>query len=364
MIADTTDTLLARKLKDTMRRDGPIAVSSYMAACLTDSEHGYYTRQRPIGAAGDFITAPEISQVFGELLGLWSAVVWRAMGAPGAINLVEIGPGRGTLMSDALRAGRRVPGFADALWVHLVDTSEPMMAEQRRLLAALPRVRWHASPAALPKGPTIVLANELLDALPVTQVVGRNGRWHVRQVGLDAAERFTFVTGPECAEPPLAHRPATVHDGDVLEIATGARDMLEALVARTGGGPLAILAIDYGHETTAFGDTLQGVSRHAYCSPFEAPGEVDLTTQVDFQQIATIAGDLGLAIDGPLIQAELLGRLGIMERASRLMSANPARAAAIEAGVARLMAPNGMGSRFKAIGLRSRGLPPLPGFGV
>lgn len=375
MTAETTnaETPLGAKLKARIRRDGPIDVSAYMLACLADPEHGYYKRRSAIGAAGDFVTAPEISQVFGELIGLWCAVVWQQMGSPGRVNLVELGAGRGTMMRDALRAARLVPAFRSALSVHLVDSNETLRDLQRVTLAecGVP-VHFHGdavsaltSESHIPDHPTIVLANEFLDALPVAQFVYAEGDWRARKVTVDAggALQFTLDRGARL-DPALLHEtPTAPRDGDILEVCADHEAVVAAgLRSRASLAPLAALFLDYGHTATGFGDTLQGVAGQKHVSPFHRPGETDLSAQVDFQSFTKSCAAAGLAVDGPMPQAEFLGRLGIIERASRLMSANPAMASEIEAGVARLIAPTGMGSRFLVLGVRSPALPPLPAF--
>ncbi len=355
------DTPLARKLKERILREGPITVAQYMQACLHDPEHGYYRKAPAIGAGGDFITAPEISQVFGELIGLWCAVVWQQMGQPAKLNLVELGPGRGTLMRDALRAARSAPSFRDALTVHLVDSSETLRAAQEAALADIDLpLHFHAEPSEvlmmrskIAEEPTIVIANEFLDALPIEQLEFRGSSWQARTIGY-VGERLDFLAGVKSASAPEAHpKDMEPSEGDILEVCAGHDDYAEALAAKSKTAPLAALFVDYGHMTTGLGDTLQGVAGQRFVSPFFAPGETDLSAHVDFEQFAEACRGAGLATDGPITQAEFLGALGIMERASRLMAANPAKAAAIEAGVARLMSPTGMGSRFKAIGIRS-----------
>jgi NADH dehydrogenase [ubiquinone] 1 alpha subcomplex assembly factor 7 len=368
--APVGETPLEAKLKARIRREGPIPVADYMRACLEDPEHGYYRRQAAIGAAGDFVTAPEISQVFGELIGLWCAVVWHGMGSPPRLNLVELGPGRGTLMRDALRAARIVPGFREALAVHLVDSNATLQGTQEAALAdAEASLHVHDTADAttmgsrIPDGPTILIANEFLDTLPIQQLVFAGGQWRVRTVASNDGH-LGFENDTRGTATPVSLPPAlTPQEGDVLEVCDGhafcAHDILKT---RRERGPLAALFIDYGHARTGFGDTLQGVAGQAYVSPFHAPGETDLSAQVDFQHFAEACHGAGLETDGPMAQAEFLGRLGIVERASRLMAANPARAAEIEAGVSRLLAPSGMGSRFLAIGVRSHGVATLPGF--
>jgi SAM-dependent MidA family methyltransferase len=365
------DTPLARKLKERIRRDGPISVAEYMQACLQDPEHGYYRNQPAIGAGGDFVTAPEISQVFGELIGLWCAVVWRQMGSPARLNLVELGPGRGTLMRDALRAARIVPGFPEVLTVHLVESNAALRKAQQATLAGIGvPLQLHADPPAslmqqppAAESPTVLIANEFLDTLPIEQFEYRGSAWRARRIAVDD-ERLVFVTDMTSAsELERLPRGTEAQEGDVFEVPAFNASNAEAILGMSARcGPLAALFIDYGHLTTDFGDTLQGMAGQAYASPFFAPGETDLTAHVDFQHFAEECRNAGLATDGPVTQSEFLGSLGIMERASRLMAANPGKAAAIEAGVARLMSPTGMGSRFKAIGVRSPSLPSVPGF--
>jgi NADH dehydrogenase [ubiquinone] 1 alpha subcomplex assembly factor 7 len=356
-------TPLAARLAARIARDGPIGVAAFMEACLNDPEHGYYRTRDAIGRAGDFITAPEISQAFGELIGLWCAVVWQQMGAPATLRLVELGPGRGSLMRDALRAARAAPDFRKALAVHLVETNASLEAQQRAVLQdADAATTWSDDLGAVPRGaPTIVIANEFLDTLPIAQWVLRNGHWHERSVGLDGAGRLAFVDGASDPAPRLP--PALdgrAREGDIFETRDAALERLAATLA-TLGAPLAALCIDYGHPAQAYGDTLQAVRRHHYDDPLAAPGEADLTAQVDFAAVASAMQRCGLASDGPTTQAQFLGALGIAERASRLMAANPEKAARIETDVARLMAPGGMGTRFHAIGVRSANLAPLPG---
>ena len=364
------DTPLAAKLKDRIRRNGPISVADYMSACLDDPEYGYYRRQPAIGAAGDFVTAPEISQTFGELIGLWCAVVWQQMGSPAALNLVELGPGRGTLMRDALRAIRIVPGFREALTVHLIDSNATLREVQRETLAdcGVP-VQFHGDvqdvlprTSLIPPHPTIAIANEFLDTLPIEQYEFSGSAWRRRLVGLADGDQLGFETDSKPSAPPLSLA-LVPREGDNLEICGTHRAIADTLLkARAEVAPLAALFIDYGHAATGLGDTLQGVADQKHVSPFHRPGETDLSAQVDFQSFTEACQAAELTVDGLLPQGELLGRLGIIERASRLMAANPAKAGAIEAGVARLLAPNGMGSRFLALGVRSANVAPLPGF--
>lgn len=356
------DTPLARKLANRIAREGPLTLDAYMHACLYDPEHGYYVKRPAIGAGGDFITAPEVSQVFGELVGLWCAVVWQQMGAAARVRLTELGPGRGTLMADALRATRVLPAFLSALEVELVETSEALIERQRHTLAAAGRPTiWTDRLQAPPREmPWIVLANEFLDTRPVHQCVLHDGNWIGRIVTLDADGRLQFGTDPQEAIPDQGRFPgATPGHIDEMQDHT---QVLHELAKHAGSNQVAALFVDYGHIASTLGDTLQAVRQHRHEHPLTSPGEADITCQVDFQEFSETACAVGLAVDGPITQAELLSALGVTQRASRLMSANPGRAAEIEAGVARLLSPTGMGTRFKALGLRSPALPPLPGF--
>ncbi len=370
------DTPLARKLVERIRTDGPMAVHDYMDACLNDPECGYYRTRTAIGRTGDFITAPEISQVFGELIGLWCAVVWQQMGQPQRFNLIELGAGRGTLLADVLRAVRLVPGFREAVSVHIVDANPVLIEMQKAALKASGvAATWHATLDTLPAdAPSIWVANEFLDTVPVEQWERRGGRWHVRAVGVDAAGRLAFVPAPrewlQCASDAMlpAHgRAATWADGDVYEHQHWAAAILQWVQRLAGTMSLAALLIDYGYTGFAKIDSLQAVREHRPEHVLTSPGEADLSCQVDFEDFALMTAQpmnrhVPLAVDGPVTQSEFLGALGIMERASRLMAKNPGQANMLEMGVARLMAPHGMGTRFKAIGVRSPHLPPLPGF--
>lgn len=358
-------TPLAMKLKEQIRREGPLPVYAYMRACLGDPEHGYYRRRPAIGVAGDFTTAPEISQTFGELIGIWAAVAWRAMGAPAQVDLIELGPGRGTMMSDALRAARVVPGFLEAVHLHFVE-SNPLLREiQRQTLASSTQVRasWHEAiaPDIAGNRPTIVLANEFLDAIPVRQLVFTADRWRERCVGLDQQDRFELMPG-DPREPERLPAGQPPREGDVLESHPEFAYIADTL-RQWSAQPLAALLIDYGHTETAFGDTLQAVSRHRYASIFEMPGEMDLTAHVDFAELKDLCIDRGLAVDGPITQSEFLLGMGLAERAGKLMAAaRPGQAGQIEAGVQRIADPLGMGGRFKVMCVRSSSVPLLPPF--
>jgi len=366
--ADGDSPLLAR-LRARIGRDGPLPVDEYMRSCLTDPEHGYWQRQATIGADGDFVTAPEISQVFGELIGLWAGVVWCNMGAPAPVNLVELGPGRGTLLRDALRAARSIPDFLAAVSVHLIERSAPLREAQRRTLASLSgavdrrppghdgAVTWHEAIGTVPEGATIVIANEFLDALPIRQLVWEGGKWHERVVDVEGGGGLRFAVGPVTYVDTEARR----LPGAVLELRDGEEELLAALSRREA--PLVALFVDYGPMHWATGDTLQAVHRHAWVDPLSRPGSADLTAHVAFARLADKARSTGLGVDGPITQAEFLGRLGVAERAARLMAANPREAGAIEAGVQRLISPTGMGELCKVLVVRSGQLSRVVPFG-
>lgn len=357
------DTPLARRIKERIRCNGPMMIDSYMFACLWDPDYGYYRRQQVFGTSGDFVTAADISQVFGELLGIWAGVVWQdVLGAPNPITIVEYGPGRGTMMRDVLRAARIVPGFANVTRVYLVEASETLIETQTATLSDFYNMLSWGRELDKFSPPAIIFANEFLDSWPVAQWVKTATGWHIRAVTLDGTGELQFVAingnyPREAFEVLLPNAPP----GTVIE-AQRLDQFAEILQGIAERGSIVFLIIDYGYAALAAGDTLQAVRNHKYESPLTSPGEADLTFHINFCDLASTLHRAGLALDGPVTQAEFLGSLGIIERASRLMSANPARIQEIETGVARLLAPNGMGTRFKVLAAHSQGLPALPGF--
>jgi NADH dehydrogenase [ubiquinone] 1 alpha subcomplex assembly factor 7 len=360
------DTPLSIVIADAIRARGPISVDEYMQICLQDPTHGYYRSKAVLGAGGDFVTAPEISQMFGELIGLWSAIVWQQMGSPSSFNLVELGPGRGTMMADMLRAVRRVPGYLAAADVICVETSEILTERQRTTLRDVGcPVSWTRQLKDIPAGPMIVIGNEFLDALPAAQTVYTSGAEATRQVSLDGEGRLVFSPterGPGFDDIMTSQFDAFQHLTAKLSARAILTSAISASVMSPTAAPTAALFIDYGQLETGPGDTLQAVRAHAWEHPLTSPGEADLTVHVDFEVFGALARSHGFVVDGPTTQAEFLGSLGIVERASKLMSANPTEANTIEMATARLIGPGAMGTRFKVIGLRSPFLPPLPGF--
>jgi NADH dehydrogenase [ubiquinone] 1 alpha subcomplex assembly factor 7 len=359
-------TPLEAEIRRIIAVDGPMSVAAFMRLCLGHPVHGYYTTRDPFGRGGDFITAPEISQMFGELIGLWAVAVWQAMGAPPKLALVELGPGRGTLMADALRAGRIAPAFAAALGVHLVETSPVLQRLQQERLAGLGvPIAWHRDLAGVPDGPLILIANEFFDALPVHQAVRTAAGWHERMVGIEAG-RLVFALHPDPIPAFAAVLPRRLADapaGAVYEWRSG--EVVAEVARRVVGNGGAALALDYGHRDSALGETLQAVGRHGFADPQKTPGEVDLTAHVDFAALARAAEAVGARVHGPVAQGEFLRRLGIEARATALRTnATAAQAADIDAALARLTGAgrDAMGELFKAIAFADPKLATLPGF--
>ncbi len=372
-----SDATAGRSLKQAIaalvRSEGPITVERYMALCLGHPGLGYYMTRDPFGEAGDFVTAPEISQMFGELLGLWAAQVWFDQGHAGPLALVEIGPGRGTLMADALRAIQRAaPSLLAGARVTLVETSPVLRERQRRTLQGAPAgigLHWRDSIDSILDGPAIILANELLDALPVRQFVrGADPRreiWHERLVEIDADGSLRFglsgILPAACA--PLDAGPCA--PGTIVERSPAAQQLVAQVAAHVATAGGAALFLDYGADRSGFGDTLQAVSRHRFVDPLADPGNADLTVQVDFARLRRIAANAGAAVQGPATQAVFLDRLGLRARAQALKArATPEQAAAIDAAVARLTegGRRGMGELFKALAFTGTDAPPVPGF--
>jgi NADH dehydrogenase [ubiquinone] 1 alpha subcomplex assembly factor 7 len=363
LIADT----LGRKIAGRIRAEGPLSVAAYMAMALHDPKDGYYARRDPIGAQGDFITAPEISQVFGELIGLWCALTWRHLGRPDPVILAELGPGRGALVGDLLRAAAAVPDFHRALRLHLVEASAPLRAAQEKRLAQFEPI-WVPRFEDLPDGPMLLVANEFLDTLPIRQFMRRGRHWSERMVSLDDENRFVFVEGPPS---PIARLliPEGLRDsageGAVVEICSAALALAAALGARFSRRAGAALFIDYGYFPSAPGATLSALHRHRAVSVLSSPGTADLSAHVDFAAFAQGACAGGAQTHGPVPQARLLAALGVAERAAALRArATLSQQRAIDSGVERLLDPDEMGTLFKAIALISPGLPPPPGFDV
>jgi len=357
-------TPLELEIRRRIEAAGPMPVAQYMALCLTHSKLGYYTTRDPLGAGGDFTTAPEISQMFGELIGLWSAAAWRVMESPPAVNLVELGPGRGTMILDALRAAKVMPDFRAAVRLHLVEISPALTQLQRRRLQDVPTT-WHQSLEEVPAGPVIVLANEFFDALPIHQAVMCADGWHERVIKINDEGKLHFSIDRDPI--PLFDEllPSGLHAARIGQIFEWRADKVALEIGRRvvhyGG---VALIVDYGHVRSAIGDTLQTVSGHAFADPLLRPGAVDLTAHVDFQALAEAAAGMGARVHGPVTQAAFLRTLGIEQRAGALETAAPAEhAGAIRAALQRLTSEErtGMGSLIKVLALSDPRIESLPG---
>jgi len=354
-------------LLDILRRqiqlNGPMTVAAYMKLCLAHPEHGYYRKKDPFGPRGDFTTAPEISQMFGELIGLWAAAVWQSMGEPAPLQLVELGPGRGTLMADALRAAGRMVNFIDAAEVHLVETS-PLLRQKQEAVLQEYAPTWHDDVTTLSEAPTIFVANEFLDALPIRQFQRTREGWHERLVGLDGNERLQFVLSPpQLANPMVPDSLKNAAIGAVAEICPAAMNVVRHLAERLVSTNGAAIFIDYGHPHSAAGDTFQAVKNHTYHDPLANPGDTDLTAHVDFAILATAAKATGAMVYGPITQKTFLETLGIRERAKVLTAAaTEIQKTDIEAALARLTDAGAMGRQFKVLAISGPRTPPPPGF--
>jgi NADH dehydrogenase [ubiquinone] 1 alpha subcomplex assembly factor 7 len=362
-----------------IRITGPLTVADFMSAALGHPRHGYYMTADRFGAAGDFITAPEISQMFGELVGLWCADTWDRLGRPQAVTLVELGPGRGTLMADALRAVDGVlPAFTAAVRLHLVETSPVLRRRQGEMLARW-RPTWHDRLSDVPEGsegsetsPLLVVANEFFDALPVRQFQRGARGWAERLVGLDEAEtglcfRLGATDGPSTRLIPprlRAASPELVPPGTVIDLGLTGQAVAGELGQRLARTPGAALIIDYGHTAPVPTDTLQALRRHAPAPVLADPGDADLTTHVDFGALAEAATAAGARAHGPVSQGAWLQALGITTRAAMLRrNATTAQAQDINAALHRLTADDAMGTLFKVLALTAPNQPPPAGFG-
>jgi NADH dehydrogenase [ubiquinone] 1 alpha subcomplex assembly factor 7 len=354
-------------LKRRIAAEGPLSVADYMAEALANPKHGYYMTGDPLGKQGDFITAPEISQMFGELIGLWCAITWDQMGSPQKIKLIEMGPGRGTLMVDALRALVMAPTFLDAIEIHMIETSPSLQKRQRRNLEALDvDIQWHESIADVPEGPFILFANELIDALPIRQFEKSVAGWGERKVGCDDYGDLIWMLD-QSAVAPEAFIPSALKQsapGSIFEFCQPGINLITSIaeqIVKFGG---AALFIDYGHSQSGIGDTLQAVKDHDYHDVLRDPGKADLTAHVDFQRLAESAAAAGALTYGPATQREFLRPLGIDHRAKQLLkAASTGQKSDVISALNRLIGPDEMGTLFKALAIASPDQPALEGFG-
>ncbi len=365
---------LAIKLKARIEQQGPLTLHDYMQACLGDPEFGYYIARDPFGLSGDFITAPDVCQIFGELLGLWCVQVWTQLGQPSSCKLIELGPGRGALMSDALRAAALVPEFLQSVEVHFVETSKALRAEQKHRITSqakehgreLPQLFWHDRLQDVPPGPSLLLANEFLDALPIRQYQFKLGAWFERLVGLGDTGAFIYVLAEHPSNNPddLSLMQRAPVDGDVLETRPATKALLKQIAKRASTHAFHGLFVDYGYGKRAFGDSFQAIKNHQFADPLRDQGLADLTAHVDFSSLVQTADELGLNISGPVTQRDFLIALGVQERAAQLMQAqeNLSGAEQFMTGLQRLIDPDQMGSLFKVVALAAPGQAKGPGF--
>jgi SAM-dependent MidA family methyltransferase len=355
---------LLDRLRAQIAQDGPISVAEYFTRCLHDPRDGYYANRPRLGEGGDFLTAPGVSQMFGELIGLWILETWTRMGRPSPVRLVEMGPGDGTLIADILRAARLLPDFLEAADLWLVEVSPPLRAAQAARLAPL-TPNWADRLDAVPAGaPLILVANEVLDCLPAHQFVRTEGGWAERMVGLDEQGNLAFGLKPlgpsvdlRSTPPPQGEglEPGTVVESSPAQAALGSE--IGHRVARDGG---AALLIDYGRDTPGPGDTLQALKAHAKVPPLAEPGQADLTVWADFPAVLAAALEAGAATGPILTQGAFLHGLGIEARAEALAATRPDQADKLARQLDRLTGAAQMGQLFKVVCLSAPGLsPPL-----
>lgn len=356
---------IAARIADRIRNGGPVSVAAFMTEAMFDPREGYYATKNPIGAGEDFITAPSVSQMFGELIGLWCAQVWMDMGKPARFHLVELGPGTGQMMSDMVRAGRAVPGFLDAARITLIEASAALKMVQGRTLTPMGvEALWLDRLEDVPDGPAIIVGNEFLDCLAVRQAVKQDGHWHERMVGLDADEHFSFVMGPRLGVETdlIPDRLRDAPDDTLVEFRPGDQQVTDLLSRRFADQAGRALFIDYGPARSEPGDTFQAIRGHEKADPLAAPGTADLTARVDFEQLGALARTGGLDVDGPVEQGRWLKALGLEMRAAALMRSAPEKKSVIARQVMRLTEPDQMGELFKVMTFSTPGLPKAPGF--
>ncbi len=357
-------TVLREKLKARIAAEGPMPVAQFMSVCLGDPEAGYYTTREPFGTSGDFITAPEVSQMFGELVGAVCLTAHQAIGAPASFQLVELGPGRGTLMSDLLRMAVLRPDFLKAAQLNLVEMSPRLRDIQKKTLRHAPLTpEFRNTFRDVPDGPLIVVANEFFDALPIHQFVKTADGWRERQIGLTDGGDLCFGAGmARLADDAVPTAFAASPEGTVFETQPAANAIAEEIGARIAEHGGAAIFIDYGYLKTAPGDTLQALYKHGFDEVLTHPGEADLTAHVNFEALAAAAVRGGAVALPPLTQGEFLLRAGLLERAGALGTGKSHKQQeAIRDAVERLAAPAQMGDLFKVLAVTGQqiSLPPF-----
>lgn len=339
---------LERLIREMIAAEGPMRLDRYMGLCLGHPEHGYYMQGDPFGAEGDFITAPEVSQAFGELIGIWCVAAWQAMGLPDRFSLVELGPGRGTLMTDILRtAGKAAPDFIRAAQVNLVETSPALRACQAKAIGT--GVSWHDALTTVPHGSMILVANEFFDAVPIRQFEKRDGRLHERVIGLRDNQLVLGLVEADIG--------SEGRDGDIVEFAPDRNAIAGAIGERLAAAPGVALIIDYGHLDSAPGDTLQAIRAHGFVSILDGPGRADLTSHVDFAALGRAMANAGATVHPGLTQRAFLLAMGLEQRMAMLAArADLATQAILERQTSRLAGADQMGNLFKVVSATSPGL--------
>ncbi len=358
--AQTTNFMISH-----IKRHGPISVAEYMSLALNHPVFGYYQTQEPLGVKGDFTTAPEISQLFGELVGIWCLKSWESLGEPGRFCLVELGPGHGTLMSDLLRVAKLRPAFIEAADIHLIDASPFLRRKQSKTLRGVANITWHDNLSKLPKHPLILVANEFFDCLPVRQMCRTDGGWRERGVHTDQNGDldFVFLRVPAQGMRMLDKFEKSASTGDIIEVSPERYNLMHKLAKMISVQSGCGLFVDYGHTSTGFGDTLQAVQNHGYADVLSQPGKIDITAHVDFEVLADAAKEGGAKVYGPIPQSLFLKQMGIENRAQKLMdNTKPQQTNSVQAGLERLIAGNQMGSLFKVMAISGKGNRPIAGF--
>ncbi|KQO82207.1 class I SAM-dependent methyltransferase [Rhizobium sp. Leaf262] len=359
-------TPLARRIKSIIRLNGPMSVTDFFSLCLADPEHGYYKTRQPFGRTGDFVTAPEVSQLFGEMLGVFMVHAWQRLGTLANARLVEIGPGRGTMMADMLRVIQRIaPPLYESMSVHLVETSPRLTETQKQTLASHgDKISWHESFEDVPPGLLLIAANELFDAIPIRQFVKTPHGFRERVVALDTADELIFTAGLASIDPDLLPPfPERQPIGTIFEYSPAREAVMAALSRRLKSNGGTALIIDYGHTVSGYGDTLQALRMHEFDPVLAHPGEADLTSHVDFENLSRMAEANGIHINGCLPQGDFLYGLGLKERADTLAAkATPEQTLQIAEAVNRLAGEGvgKMGALFKVLAVSGASVHLLP----
>lgn len=357
---------LEKKIRDIIIQTGPVSVADYFAVCLADPEYGYYITKDPFGVAGDFTTAPEISQLFGEMIGIYLVQSWQTQAPDGPIRIIEIGPGRGTLIADALRVMEKIaPTLIEQATIHMVETSPKLSEIQKETLAKYDdKVSWHTSFEDVPSGFFLLVANELFDAIPLRQFVKTDLGFRERTITVNASDELVFsvgVAGIDTDLLPSSHKDQPT--GTIFEIAPARVNVMTTIATRLAEEGGSALIIDYGYLATGFGDTLQAIHKHEFDPPLANPGKADLTSHVDFEMLLRTAHAAGAHIHGVMHQGDFLVGLGLLQRAGMLgQDKGHETQQDIRSAVERLVGdgPGNMGELFKVLAISGQSLKLAP----